>query len=349
MPETFFEASLREANHSWRALRRRRAQLPLPDFGTGAHAPARAITFQVSLEQAEQQYKAAGAIGYESRALNLYYGLQQASRAIVAASDQFTNMSYAVNGHGLKITPTLGSAPVTDLAAVQLKRAPTGKEQTDSFTRTSVALESDLPDEFSLGDIWPLLVEPTMARNATLVTPEYQPLTVYLSDYNLERAPSAEHRASPSLPTSLQSLPITEWPTVEEFLSRYPSLNGSESPQWPPTPDTSWDLRWQIEKRTSTHVLSGTLTRYRGQHMAFPTLPGRSRTMHPLMAWTAVLYSLSMLTRYAPADWAAMINIDRSPAATAIEYVLDRAVDAIPDLVDEAITKASTKPSVTTG
>lgn len=349
MPETFFEASLREASHSWRALRRRRARPPLPDFGAGVHTPARAVTFQVSLEQAEQQYRAAVAIGYESRALNLYYGLQQASRAIVAASDQFTNMSYAVNGHGLKITPTLGSAPITDLAAVQLKRAPTGKEQTDSFTRMSVALGSDLPDEFSLGDMWPLLVEPTFARNATLVTPEYEPLVVYFSDYDLQRAPSAEHRGSPALPMSLRSRPITEWPSVEEFLGRYPSLSGSESPQWPPTPDTSWQLRWQLEKETGTHVLSERLTRYRGQHMAFPTLAGRSQAMHPLMAWAAVLYSLSMLTRYAPADWAALIDIDRNPAATAIEYVLDRAVDAIPDLVDEAITKASTKLVVPAG
>lgn len=349
MPETAFEASLREANHSWRALRRRRATPPLPNFGAGAHAPARVSTFQVSLEQAEQQYKGAVTIGYESRALNLYYGLQQAGRAIAAASPMLDNSSYVLNGHGLTISPKLGSVPVTDLAALQLKRAPSPiKNPTDAFTRMSLALDSDLPDQCTLGELWPSLVEPTVARNAALATPDFEPLSVLLDDYWLEESPSADHRASPELPASLRRLPMGEWPPVEEFLARYPSLGGSEAPQWPPTANTQWTLRWQLEKASGQHVLTDRMTRYRGHHMAFPTLAGRDQPVHPLMAWTAVLDALSMLTRYAPADWTALLDIDRNPQATAIEFVLDRAIDAIPDLVDEAITQVSTGPAVTT-
>lgn len=50
-----------------------------------------------------------------------------------------------------------------------------------------------------------------------------------------------------------------------------------------------------------------------------------------------VLFSLSMLTRYQPDVWTVMIDVNRSPHATAIEHVLETALSAVPDLIDEAI------------
>lgn len=55
------------------------------------------------------------------------------------------------------------------------------------------------------------------------------------------------------------------------------------------------------------------------------------------MAWWGVLYALSMMTRYQPAEWTTLIDVNRTEQATAIEFVLDTALDAAPDLVDEAI------------
>jgi hypothetical protein len=63
--------------------------------------------------------------------------------------------------------------------------------------------------------------------------------------------------------------------------------------------------------------------------------------LHPLLVWWVVLYGLSMLARYEPAGWAAMIDIDSSDEAAAIENILDQAMDAIPALVLEAITSVS--------
>jgi len=83
------------------------------------------------------------------------------------------------------------------------------------------------------------------------------------------------------------------------------------------------------------------LTLYRGRQLAYPVLEGRQEVMRPLLAWHAVLFGLSMLTRYEPARWTRMIDVDHSPQATVIEYVLDLALDAVPDLVDEAIRTVS--------
>lgn len=50
-----------------------------------------------------------------------------------------------------------------------------------------------------------------------------------------------------------------------------------------------------------------------------------------------VLYALSMLTGYHPAEWTALIDVNKSHHATAVEFVLDAALAAVPDLLDEAV------------
>ncbi len=41
-----------------------------------------------------------------------------------------------------------------------------------------------------------------------------------------------------------------------------------------------------------------------------PGAGGTGQSMHPLMAWWAVLFTLSMLARYQPAEWAAHVDVD---------------------------------------
>ena len=78
---TWFDVSTRASAESWPAIRRRRSTPP-----NAARTGARGETFRAALEQAERQFRAAENVSYDSRALNLYYGLSQAGRAIVAAS-----------------------------------------------------------------------------------------------------------------------------------------------------------------------------------------------------------------------------------------------------------------------
>jgi hypothetical protein len=56
-----------------------------------------------------------------------------------------------------------------------------------------------------------------------------------------------------------------------------------------------------------------------------PCLPGNSKPLHSLSTWWAILYALSVLARYAPAKWIRMLDINSSPDAASIEYVLDKA------------------------
>jgi hypothetical protein len=44
-----------------------------------------------------------------------------------------------------------------------------------------------------------------------------------------------------------------------------------------------------------------------------------------------------MTARYHPAEHTRLIDVDRSRHATGIELVLDQALGAVPDLVEEAI------------
>jgi len=76
---------------------------------------------------------------------------------------------------------------------------------------------------------------------------------------------------------------------------------------------------------------------YCGELWLFPGAGGADRSMHPLMAWWAVLFALSMLARYQPAEWAAHVDVDASPHAVPVERLLARAIGIIPELVAEAI------------
>jgi hypothetical protein len=59
------------------------------------------------------------------------------------------------------------------------------------------------------------------------------------------------------------------------------------------------------------------------------------------MAWWAVLFALSMLARYQPAEWARHVDVDASPHAVPIERLLARAISVTPEPVAEAITQVA--------
>ncbi|MDQ0595821.1 hypothetical protein QF037_000166 [Streptomyces canus] len=66
------------------------------------------------------------------------------------------------------------------------------------------------------------------------------------------------------------------------------------------------------------------------------------RELHPLMAWWAVLYALSMLSRYKPATRGTLINVDSSQHAVPIKRLLERAINHLPVLIADAITEVRT-------
>ena len=84
------------------------------------------------------------------------------------------------------------------------------------------------------------------------------------------------------------------------------------------------------------------ITRSYNDHWYFFPAPAQAdKSIHPLMAWWAVLHALSMLARYQPTEWAGHIDVDRSPYAVPLENLLKTAMALIPALISDAIWQVS--------
>ena len=340
---TNFDLAVRSSEESWRSLRQRRAQAP----PAGAEPAVRAATFRAGLEQAEQQLRAAASVGYDSRALNLFYGLSQGGRALAAAAPSLSEQEWKLNGHGLRFP---GGDSGSDVTTVQVETTP--KKTASSFVRLSVVLDSPLTGPIALGQLWPLMYETTIA--APLGKNLHSPLDVFtgqLRPADRDDAHVGIDDVKITVPAAITRLPEEQRPSVRDFLARYPALDGAVGSERCAAPDGGLPLDWpEKDEQLSLkwpqvrdaherpqHVLTERLALYRGQHFVLPYAPNSEKVLHPLMVWWQVLYALSMLTRYEPARWTKMIDVDSSGHAVAIEYVLDTALAAVPDLLDEAL------------
>lgn len=329
---TSYDIALRSNAEVWRSIRGRRAAPPVPPGDD-----QRTATFQSALEQAEQQFRAAALIDFDSRALNLYYGLSQAGRAIAAASSVLPDDGWRLKHHGLSVNQLDSIGP--DIAAVEVKTV--GKEDT-SFRRLSIVLSSDQPAMTTVGDVWPLIYDTSFEPQLGHMI--YPPLAVNPQPPDIPSGSFVAQSATIELPLVLLAVPPEDRPALRDYLSRYPALadfivtTPPGSAQGWPGPNMGLALRWtKPDDLTIGNILDERLTTYRGSKLAYPTLDGATHTVHPLMAWWMVLFSLSMLTRYQPDVWTEMIDVNRSAHATAIEFVLETALSAVPDLIDEAI------------
>lgn len=307
---------------SWRRLRALRAAPP-------ALAVSRSGLFGASLEQAEQQFLAAASVGVQSRPLNLFYGLSQAGRAVAAALAP-AEESAQLSGHGIRCPGLTQSVenPVVNFPNL-LVRGDSGSAT--SFRRLSGLLDSDPMDEpVELGDLWARLVEPSL----------HEPLDQGRCGVHLI---SALRHNLDMVTVTVEGLPEAFGPEdFNDLVQRYPALAGMEfvrlsgqsfSQRGVPTVSAEFLAR-------STNDTTEIGVDYRGTPVILPASSGGASTMHPLMAWWAVLYALSMLARYHPQAWTALTNVDASEHAVPIGYLLDVAQDAVPDLLWRTLSVA---------
>lgn len=342
MVESLFHLAARDAAESWRAIRRRRAAPPCTT------PTARAETFQTSLEQAEQQFRAAASVGYDSRPLNLFYGLSQAGRAIAAAARSLGASDWRLNGHGI-------AARDLDRASIgNVTIKTTGQGAGTSFARLSQLLRSEIPD-CELGDVWSNIWETTQFEPldpARIVVP------LQVGEPRQAISPGQAHWHDGAITIDVTLPPSTTratssgralLPDLGEYIDHYPALRDGKTADgkalagapWP-RPEEPLRLFWPDPEHGTHPNPADQLIAYRGQtRLATPNLPNASRPSHPLMAWWATLFGLSMLARYQPDRWTNMINIDRSPSAIAVEYLLQEALDAVPDLIDQTLEQVS--------
>ncbi len=91
--------------------------------------------------------------------------------------------------------------------------------------------------------------------------------------------------------------------------------------------------------RPSRDALDAIAPEYRwvGRRWLRPALTGVEPPPSPLMTWWALLFGLSMLARYHPAEWAGALDRQHSRAAADMERAMDFALEAVPHLVLDAV------------
>jgi len=123
----------------WRRLRWLRANPP----GYASRNKERRETFTTALEQAEQLVRSAADLGPETRPINLFYGLSQGTRAVVAAREP-SDKDFWLSNHGIAYRGNLDRS-IANIEVEQLD-TPGG-----SFTALARLLRSLINGECPLG------------------------------------------------------------------------------------------------------------------------------------------------------------------------------------------------------
>ncbi|MBF9135522.1 hypothetical protein I0C86_42505 [Plantactinospora sp. S1510] len=327
----------------WAALRSTRAEPPAGIRG------GRRKTYVAALEQAQQMFTAAANVGVATRPLLLFYALSQGGRAIAAAAKHVNNNDYPLVGHGIKVNPSTLVGPIA-------KAQVFGDNTTaGSFTRLSKFLNSPTWDStapVSLGELWNTLPEGSefpLERSVGAV-----PLPVSVDEY---RGLYQAQTASPvqlivtGISTDIAPPPqhTGPAPALEAFLSQYPKLAGHTAIYvkgvYPHGQGGTVHLAYPSSQsgygeRTADALAHSTLYRLHDRYV-FPAVGVNTDSLHPVMAWWAVLFALSMLARYQPETWADHIAVDSSKVAVPIEQLLTEALTAVSELLLQTIVDVS--------
>ncbi|MFY7065710.1 YaaC family protein [Nocardiopsis changdeensis] len=327
---------------AWARLRATRANPPAPT----AKPKPRKVTYQFGLEQAEQLFRQAADAAPATRPITVFYGLSQAGRAIAAAASNAQD-KWELVGHGISPRNDTLRDPLPD---VQIRTD--GPENRGSFTRLSKILGSPVWGDTAvpLEKLWDCIPETGEWLFGEPSTDRRTPLQIEIRDVPEQEQDVVQVPAWPLPPWVITT---TDHQTLHDYLAVFPDAAGYDfaktgpgpdaDPAYEPHVDGSGEvyLRWNADLgRKYTEriaLLHGKSRLYQGGRYLFPAPPGADRGMHPLMAWWAILHTLSMLARYHPVEWARHIDVDASPYAVPIEELLRVSLGVLPELILEAI------------
>ncbi|MFI6689185.1 YaaC family protein [Streptomyces sp. NPDC050485] len=332
---------------AWEWLRASRSEPP-----GRANSGSRRKTYATALEQAWQMFQAAAAVGPATRPLHVFYGLSQAGRAIAAAAWELKGEDWRLDAHGIKTTGF-----DRDFPDIEIRTDRAGTQ--GSFPRLSQLLGSPVwgPDPVRLEDVWDLL--PVNIAYPLTERARLTPLTVFEHHVG--------HHDHPLLSVPVSDIPdrVIDAGTREalaEFLISYPSVARHHSyvttrtsrgeldapPAYERFEEGSGALRfnWTMPEGAATRAerrehLRAMTHEHGGLRYFLPVISPMAKELHPLMAWWAVLYTLSMLARYEPAQWSACTNVDLNAHAVPIERVLQLAIDHVPVLIRDAVAQVA--------
>ena len=317
----------------WFALRGRRASLA--DRSKVGETAARRQTFAAAMAQFEEQITAAKIVTPATRPLNLYYGLVQAGMAVAAAH---APDPWGFSSHGLKLVD-----PLVDLPGIQVRLEGDGAFQRVASATGSASITAPV----SVGALWTSL--PDLAEVPLSGQGQRPPLDLMPQDpaVNTPRAtvfpPGEMLTAGPDLPAQFYKI-IAHYPgavggmvPAEPGSIQAPPREGNRwavTLEWPPSPPREMSSE-EIEE-----FFDGIAPEYRyhGERFLRPSVEADGTLPpSPLMTWWLLLYSFSIIARYQPRKWAALLDLDKSEHAVNIQYALEAALSALPHLVLDAL------------
>ena len=347
---------------AWRHLRSLRAQPP----GAASANPDRRSMFTAALEQAEQLFAAAASAGVMTKPLQLYYGLSQAGRAIAAVAPNVPDRQqgkpaepWKLFGHGIAIPAMQQSVAA---CGGKLGSLPVADNGLGAFSQMACILGCDSlvdkkPDgtpaaRVTVGQIWGTLPESVMFWLDGRVG--FPMLEIENEPFGMIPGTGWESAMLEPIPDRNKEAGIAG---LKDFLGHYPDAGSWALPAevLGTDPEDMWScgkihsefnvlrLLWPEAAPPSKphHVLTGVEARVGARYFntayLFPALGDNARPLHPLLAWWAILYALSMVARYEPVAWTEMTAINTSSEAASIEHLLDTALIRLPRLVLDVI------------
>lgn len=302
--------------------------------------------FSAALQQSEDLFEAARAVGPLARPIPLFYALSQAGRAIAAA---WLAKEWQIGEHGLTEVRTDDAWKASGI--LNFKIQPQKRHGAFGAVAESLGFVG-LTGPVELGALWSALPGDSLppGQGWLLALPLW-PQT-YLQGQEALAKLGATQRGyvylrgdrTPAEPEAIRAL-----------LSNYPAIAGAqlETPQgifqqgWTPwgwgpalfksvSPDSQLSIAGQS-------YWAGQLPQYKyeREHWLLPVVGDGRDELAPLLLWWALLFGLSILSRYEPVAWRAALDPDSSEFAYDLERLLEEALDITPDLLYEAITRTA--------
>jgi hypothetical protein len=313
------------SNQVFRDIRALRAAPPLL-----AEDPERRQVFSAALEQSEDLFAAAAVAGPAAKPLPLFYALSQAGRAISAAHVD-DRERWRIRGHGLSV---IANARVGS-TCVKVKPS---KDRRDAVAAVAAALAFEpLSGQMTVAELVAALPE-VSARHLSADAP--RALVIQRAD---------DGPWSSILPGARGSvnLRIASAEQLAEELGRYANVEGYEvvvpvdvSQHGAATALLSWPAPpggFATPGPRALRAMRDVARQVDERWYLIPRLGSAVSAAHPLLIWWALLYALSSLARYHPAEWVAALDVDRSLVAVDLEAILETAEARVPVLISDAL------------
>lgn len=303
--------------------------------------------FSAALQQSEDLFEAARAVGPLARPIPLFYALSQAGRGIAAA---WLAKEWQIGEHGLTEVRTDETWKASGILNFKIKP----QKQRGAFGAVADSVGSTgLTGQVQLGALWSALPGDSLppGREWLLALPLW-PQTYTQGQETLAKLGATQRGyvylrddQTPSEPKAVRAL-----------LSNYPAAADAqlETPQdifqqgwtpwgWGPALIKSVSPDSQQPSIAGQSYWAGQLPQYKyeREHWLLPVVGDGRDELTPLLLWWALLFGLSLLARYEPVTWRAVLDPDGSELAYNLERLLEEALDITPDLLYEAITRTA--------